>query len=175
MHSYISVHYISIVLYSVLVLCICKLIFVLSYMGLVGTVYYFITWVVYEYKHMYSYSRTCTQYSYLVRKYTAYTCMYEYTSKDNLRKKYRTLVRLYEYTALCTDKCIVHFVQYNNKIKLVYVAPATGTFQLTHSEYFANHVTFGVPWVVPDNWFLTSHVFWSCDILHHLLVFKKNF
>ena len=31
-------------------------------------------------------------------KNTAYTCLY--TSKDNVRRRYRTLVRLYEYTVL---------------------------------------------------------------------------
>ena len=68
-----------------------------------------------------------TQYSYVRKKYSVH--LYSiYTSKDNVlvSRRYRTLVRLYEYIILYS---VQTSVLYNNKIRLVYVAPATGTFQ----------------------------------------------
>ena len=167
--SYISVHYISIVQ------CTCTIVVVSDiYRNLDRDcgilVHESYIWVrAHVLVHVHS-TRTSV-------KNTECTCMY--TSKDNVRRRYRTLVRLY--SVYCTEYTLYRQVYCTiNKIKLVYVAPATGTFQLTHSEYFANHVTFCVPWVVPDTWFLTSHVFWACDILRttsptrNLKKFLKN-
>ena len=85
-------------------------------------------------------------------KYSVHLYEYvSYSSKDNVRRRYRILVRLYKYTVQ------VYSVQIS-ELQFIVQKLNSCMWRLPLASFYSLILSTLPIWVVPDTWFLTSHV-----------------